>query len=100
MTCQRAQQTDLVGEGCFEEVMVAKTLISGGQEVPYFDLNGDYTVYMPCPPPKKKPAIQDLAKNIPSKGKSKCKDLKAAKQLAVFGRQPGRAQWGGGRGAG
>lgn len=33
--------------------------------------------------------MQDLAKNIPSKGKSKCKGPKAAKQLAEFRGQQG-----------
>lgn len=41
-------------------------------------------------PPKKKSAVQDLTKNLPSKGKSKCRDPKVAKHLATFRGQPGR----------
>lgn len=56
-------------------------------------MNEEYTVYTPTCPTENL-AAQDLAKNLPKKGNSKCKGPKAAKELAEFREQPGKTQFG------
>lgn len=64
--------------------MVAKTLISGGQEVPYFDLNDDYTVYMPCPPPKSQ-LFKIWQRTFQAKERANAKTLRQQSSLLCSG---------------